>query len=192
TRRRTPKGTALGELDGLKVVRENRLSQSSSQLRHRPCGQKQSVTPQPSRQTRRRRGSADEGACDLAQRGSGLQGCGDRPQQLGTLQVIGGGEGLSGEGTPAGQAIEARHDASSGRIRSVVSEAISATAALVLWAHRPGAEGRPKQLHALDGGTWPVHTPNPTTRRASLIVVDLRGKSAPYSRSLFARGHRRA
>jgi len=118
------------------------------------------------------RGSAADRACDLAVCGTGLELSSDAGQECGSFEVVGGGEGLAGEGAAAGVAAKARNNAAALRgIGAVVSEAVAGLRARVLGALTPGAEAGAELLQALDGGARLVHAICKNKRRATMHLA---------------------
>ena len=82
-------------------------------------------------------------------------------------------EEMTREGALTGEAKKAGHRAPQRAVGAVATKSIAAIKAAVLGASGPGAEGWPKQLHALDGRPRPVHGSDHTTSRATPFSADL-------------------
>ena len=107
-------------------------------------------------------------ACDLAMGRTGCESRRDRNEEVATLEVVGGGEGLPGAGPSAVEADEAR-DADP--IASPGVGAVPMEAAPLLpmgLALGPGAEGGNEAggTHAFDGVDGPAHVQGEGKRRA--------------------------
>lgn len=151
-------GKVLGELEGLEMVDDDRLPNVTAQLGQATREEEEAVTAEPSAQSRDGRGSTAKRACDLSMGGAGLEACGHGEKQLGALEVVGGGEGLAGEGVATSQAEKARDtSAARGAVAPLLAEAIPRPPQGVLGAVRSWAEEGMESLQALDGSIRPVH-----------------------------------
>src|SRR5215471_8621286 len=109
-----------------------------------------------------------ERAGDLAVSGAGDEAGGSPQEELGALQVVGGGEGLAGAGALAGKAVEAR-DANAARALLVVPVTLEALPARAMGgAFGPGTEGGKEagRTHRFDGMVRPAHGPVGSKRKA--------------------------
>jgi len=88
-------GEVLGELERLEVVEDDALVEASFEVAEGAGEEEEAVTAETGGQTRDGGGGASHGACDLAMGGAGLQAGGDGSEQLGALEVVGGGERLA-------------------------------------------------------------------------------------------------
>ena len=151
-------GQVLGELEGLEVIEDDGLVEASLELGVGASEQQQGVATEPGADPGDGGSGAAEGPGDLAVGGPGVEHGGDGEQQLGSLEVVEGREGVGVEGALAGQAGEAAAGPPAlAAVDAVEAVAVSGAGTSVLGAWPPGAEGGSELLQSLNGGAWPSH-----------------------------------
>ena len=151
-------GIVLGAFEGLGVV-EHRVFCVALEVCEGEDLEEEGVAPEAGGEACDGRGCATDHASDLAVCGSVDESGGDGDEELGTLEEVGEGEGLLGEGGPAGGATVAS-DAATVRseegAEALVGEAAWAGEG-VLWAVASWAEGGSETALNLEGVNWPAH-----------------------------------
>ena len=156
----------LGELEGLKVVEDDRLVEPFEGIERGGLEQER-MAPCPRGETGDGRGRATDGARDLSMGRAGDKSSGDGPEEFGSFEVVGGREGLAGERAPAREAAEAGDRKTAAvAVRAVAAEPIAGCAAEVLGAASARAERRRERLQPFNGCAGKIHGAEKGTNRA--------------------------